>query len=140
MKRKFNRLNLQSLAGLVAILMIGLFASLAWPDNEWFARSGSVVVAFAVVQILRWRIEYTSSSLTADVAAALVEVFGARKIRKKNPDLSEAEIDQRAKEHASRSFAEQRRQLKLEESLFWYIEALLVFIGTLVWGFGDLVV
>ncbi|WP_417603715.1 hypothetical protein [Primorskyibacter flagellatus] len=136
--RKLTRISAESLVLMLVILLVGLIASLISPAEDWFARSGSVVVLLAIVQIFRWRIIYRNQMSWIALSEALVNGFGEMKIRRKKPELSTEEAKAMAQTHAQNSYSTARSEMSTEEAVFWLVEAALLSIGTMVWGFGDL--
>lgn len=126
-----------SLAG--GVLYIGAWlTSINWLGHEWFSRSGSVVVVIGVIsgfgslfveQVLR-------SRLVVQERIALLKA--RRKFRQINApdDFTEAEIA-RIEQHFDELEIKLQNTLKIRAGA---LEFFMLIVGTLVWGFGDILI
>ena len=129
MKMSVNAMKAYGLASLA--LATGLFVSLSTSNWSWLSRSGSAVVVIGIV--------LTSSQILEH----------SRRLRRRRPNW-ERRANTRTKDGPSctpQDFASEERLRTLTharnyEENTWEIEGYglhVLILGTLVWGFGDLV-
>lgn len=116
-------------------LIIGFILTLYnIPDRNSFARSGALVTilgiwtAFHQVLVARGRRE----------ALIFVKALGSAKIqvrRAKDSEATRTELDSKHKERVEALSEKIQSELTIS---FGFLEALLLIVGTFVWGFGDL--
>lgn len=114
---------------LLAILVLaGMVPSILSSDWIWFSRSGSLVVVFGVLIV--W-IDYKGG-----INDALDTVLSGYKEHLRNSeDLTENQKDKFGKEVEGKF----NEVSVLTEKQFQNIEFYVIALGTLVWGYGDLV-
>ncbi len=111
------------------LLVTGIIPSLILSEWGWFSRSGALLVIFGIFIV--W-LDYKGS-----IDKSLDNVFSGFKdyLSDSDKNLSTEEIDRMAKEIHGK-FNEVSDATKKR---FQNIEFFIVAIGTLIWGYGDLV-
>jgi hypothetical protein len=109
------------LYSLIIIPIMGIAISLYCDDWLWFSRFGSVMVALSILGLV---IHYA--------AKVQIELVGKAKAILKGrepPEISEL------KEMLDQNVEEKEAHAHLE----FFVASLQAFLGTLIWGFGDLI-
>jgi hypothetical protein len=107
----------------------GLVPSFIFNDWSWFSRSGALLVVFGLLVV--W-FDY-QRSLNKDLDTLL---SGFEEYLQKQTDLQDApDMQRRIYKQTSDKFDEVRQANKKR---FQNIEFIVIGIGTLIWGYGDL--
>ena len=129
--------NLRSMHSYYAVLILsflilastGLVPSFIFNDWSWFSRSGALLVVFGLLVV--W-FDY-QRSLNKDLDTLL---SGFEEYLQKQTDLQDApDMQRRIYKQTSDKFDEVRQANKKR---FQNIEFIVIGIGTLIWGYGDL--
>ncbi|SLN17340.1 hypothetical protein [Pseudooctadecabacter jejudonensis] len=139
---------------MTAILAVGLIVSMLWPESNMFARSGAVLVAVTAFLYFHDQRQHTSwwRSLQyryeQDREVAKRPVKDAEEIatwmKNRGAEYDEIEAAIRDARVAVTPILRERGQkhrdnIKKAESAL-EAQGILILVGTLVWGFGDLVI
>lgn len=118
------------------ILVLGFYLSIIalWDDQYWFARSGCLIVVLGIASGFSGIIQeqFMRQKL---LAKRKIEI--ARVKRKYSHSPAEQERQVLEKQTAfQQSLAELQHDMRVSVGMF---EASILVLGTLVWGFGDLI-
>ena len=138
--RNPSRKRAESLLAALLVLALGVIGSIYDPDGRWFQRSGSLVIVVVVFQVLRWRFSYIRTKELLEISVWALTFGVVLKWLRKKPKLSPEERHKQAHDYASETYKGDWEALETEEIWLWITEAFLIIIGTLVWGFGDLLI
>lgn len=118
----------------------GAAVAVATEDPDWLSRFGSLIVASGVflayrADVIQSRGEYLSrlerTVLAATRARRIVRLRQALQQRRRRRSIDVPEEDEATIQNT-------RRDLETANQRLWASELLMVAVGTLVWGFGDL--
>ena len=126
----------QWLVWLIAVLVVIAGIVLSWIpviDRNWLARSGSVVVVLGISSSVGQMLHFRMLSNTV----AIRKRYRAARIRRKYRGDAEsvARLIQEMEERINEELAREQELVAFNVGI---LEASLVSIGTLIWGFGDL--
>ncbi|MEJ6120432.1 hypothetical protein MT390_00830 [Vibrio sp. 2-Bac 85] len=121
-------------------LILGLgyyFSLIQLLDTEWFSRSGSVVVVLGIISGFSGIIEERVLMSRLSIRKRLEILQKKRKLRllKATPDYVQEELDDIEEKYLI-LIKESMHSIKFNAGIS---EGILLILGTLTWGFGDIV-
>lgn len=124
----------------LTLLILGLgyyFSLIQLLDTEWFSRSGSVVVVLGIISGFSGIIEERVLMGRLSIRKRLEILQKKRKLRllKATPDYVQEELDDIEEKYLI-LIKESMHSIKFNAGIS---EGILLILGTLTWGFGDIV-
>ncbi|WP_028868208.1 hypothetical protein [Psychromonas arctica] len=124
----------------LTVLILGLgyyFSLIQLLDTEWFSRSGSVVVVLGIISGFSGIIEERVLISRLSIRKRLEILQKKRKLRllKATPDYVQEELDDIEEKYLV-LIKESMHSIKFNAGIS---EGILLILGTLTWGFGDIV-
>lgn len=124
----------------LTLLILGLgyyFSLIQLLDTEWFSRSGSVVVVLGIISGFSGIIEERVLMSRLSIRKRLEILQKKRKLRllKATPDYVQEELDDIEEKYLI-LVKESMHSIKFNAGIS---EGILLILGTLTWGFGDIV-
>ncbi len=124
----------------LTLLILGLgyyFSLIQLLDTEWFSRSGSVVVVLGIISGFSGIIEERVLMSRLSIRKRLEILQKKRKLRllKATPDYVQEELDDIEEKYLI-LIKESMHSIKFNAGIS---EGILLILGTLTWGFGDIV-
>ncbi len=124
----------------LTLLILGLgyyFSLIQLLDTEWFSRSGSVVVVIGIISGFSGIIEERVLMSRLSIRKRLEILQKKRKLRllKATPDYVQEELDDIEEKYLI-LIKESMHSIKFNAGIS---EGILLILGTLTWGFGDIV-
>lgn len=124
----------------LTVLILGLgyyFSLIQLFDTEWFSRSGSVVVVLGIISGFSGIIEERVLMSRLSIRKRLEILQKKRKLRllKATPDYVQEELDDIEEKYLI-LIKESMHSIKFNAGIS---EVILLILGTLTWGFGDIV-
>lgn len=123
----------------LTVLILGLgyyFSLIQLLDTEWFSRSGSVVVVLGIISGFSGIIEERVLISRLSIRKRLEILQKKRKLRllKATPDYVQEELDDIEEKYLV-LIKESMHSIKFNAGIS---EGILLILGTLTWGFGDI--
>ena len=123
----------------LTLLILGLgyyFSLIQLLDTEWFSRSGSVVVVIGIISGFSGIIEERVLMSRLSIRKRLEILQKKRKLRllKATPDYVQEELDDIEEKYLI-LIKESMHSIKFNAGIS---EGILLILGTLTWGFGDI--
>ena len=124
----------------LTLLILGLgyyFSLIQLLDTEWFSRSGSVVVVLGIISGFSGIIEERVLMSRLSIRKRVEILQKKRKLRllKATPDYVQEELDDIEEKYLI-LIKESMHSIKFNAGIS---EGILLILGTLTWGFGDIV-